>query len=820
MANGKPKRSPSSSATPEASTHRRWKYALVQHPMWLLIAEDSVCAERTPPWGCPTIEEYAKRLVVSLDAVERFEKVHINFDFSGVELEDLRGRWPDIADRLRKLTSEGRISFVNGTYSQPHLHILSLESIIRQFEFGLRAIEEVTGYKVTCYASQEPGFSQLLPQILRAFGYKTATTPGFPFGLRIIEGFLQHWSREWSWTHGDDVVDWVARDGTTIPVWLRSFGRPNETTIADDIQRGLLHRTRLRVDLPDMVEVDQAWVDGVLQYSDIVKLDQALEELSTRGEILTRVEFDPNYAYVEGVDAEELSRANTRVEASLLRLERVAAFLPVEVPEFAFEESWRTLLAAQHHDAYWTGAPELRAKCINRLKQLGSEIDAAAANLVRSLGHKLPPTQEGSQALLIVSAGHEPCCRVVEIDLPSEDLMPADESAAGIFQKRRMDDGSVRAAVACPVVGVGYSALLLRRGPGGFVRRAAFPQNAHIGNKSVDVRVQADGRVLLLRTENRCLLVGEGNKWYYVDGGREVVPEPIQGERFSERGSVCEAAQTVCDLGGVRVKTRITLLKGEDVMLIDTEFDFPEPREIGDYFDDTTKLQAAWNVGDDAIVRYVCGGCVETARRGKTFVAYPVVDVSRKYGSITFRFDCATKCWLDEDGMLHFIAAWGHNGDRFHNRQGPLPGIMGPLSWLKPMDLRLKGKYVLRQTVFINRQMPTESEILRIATGEAAEPIAVLAETGGGELPWSDTLYKGHAHPFVTLSARKTEAGIILRVLNAGSEKETFRLGKSERWQAEWARTLDGKRISLGAVPPWKVVEILLAPKRQETWIS
>ena len=27
--------------------------ALVQHPMWLLIKEDSKCHERTPPWGAP-----------------------------------------------------------------------------------------------------------------------------------------------------------------------------------------------------------------------------------------------------------------------------------------------------------------------------------------------------------------------------------------------------------------------------------------------------------------------------------------------------------------------------------------------------------------------------------------------------------------------------------------------------------------------------------------------------------------------------------------------------------------------------------------------
>ena len=94
---------------------------------------------------------------------------------------------------MRKLTDQGRIAFVNGTYSQPHLQILSVESAIRQFEHGMNVIEDLTGYRVRCYASQEPGWSPQLPQILRAFGYQTATTPDFPFGIRILNGHLQHW---------------------------------------------------------------------------------------------------------------------------------------------------------------------------------------------------------------------------------------------------------------------------------------------------------------------------------------------------------------------------------------------------------------------------------------------------------------------------------------------------------------------------------------------------------------------------------------------------------------------------------------------------
>ena len=39
-----------------------WKLALIQHPMLLIIKEDSQCAERTPPWGEPSLELYIGRV--------------------------------------------------------------------------------------------------------------------------------------------------------------------------------------------------------------------------------------------------------------------------------------------------------------------------------------------------------------------------------------------------------------------------------------------------------------------------------------------------------------------------------------------------------------------------------------------------------------------------------------------------------------------------------------------------------------------------------------------------------------------------------------
>ena len=74
----------------------RWKLALAQHPMYLLIREDTQCAERTPPWGAPTIEAYIERIRQNLDSLERYPQLKLGYEWSGVELELLASDSPEV----------------------------------------------------------------------------------------------------------------------------------------------------------------------------------------------------------------------------------------------------------------------------------------------------------------------------------------------------------------------------------------------------------------------------------------------------------------------------------------------------------------------------------------------------------------------------------------------------------------------------------------------------------------------------------------------------------------------------------------------------
>ena len=52
----------------------RWHLALVQHPMYYLIQEDTGCAERTPPWGAANIDVYIERIRDNLATLRKFKR--------------------------------------------------------------------------------------------------------------------------------------------------------------------------------------------------------------------------------------------------------------------------------------------------------------------------------------------------------------------------------------------------------------------------------------------------------------------------------------------------------------------------------------------------------------------------------------------------------------------------------------------------------------------------------------------------------------------------------------------------------------------------
>jgi len=224
---------------PFTKEHLGWKLAFIQHPMYLLIDEDRgepAVGERIPPWGAANAEDYAGRVRRNLNSLNELPGLKLNFDWSAVELQSISQKFPDIRDDMKKQFLKGSLDFVNGTYSQPHLQVLSSESNWRQFEYGLEIYRDLFAKKVVVYGAQETGLNQQLPQILKKFGYKYILPPDFPYVIEFVDGKIELLSLGGSFQtiSGNEFVNATGLDGSVIPslqMWNRNKMAFTTTTV-------------------------------------------------------------------------------------------------------------------------------------------------------------------------------------------------------------------------------------------------------------------------------------------------------------------------------------------------------------------------------------------------------------------------------------------------------------------------------------------------------------------------------------------------------------------------------------------------------------
>ncbi|UCC98829.1 MAG: hypothetical protein JSW66_02835 [Phycisphaerales bacterium] len=111
---------------------------------------------------------------------------------------------PEYLESLKPYLKEGSIEIVGGTWSEPFNLLISGESNMRQFMYGLEAAKEHLDMEIDIYMNQEHGTFAQMPQILRSFGLKAVVnrTQWAPYGY---ESGLDA-----------EVAEWIGVDGSTI----------------------------------------------------------------------------------------------------------------------------------------------------------------------------------------------------------------------------------------------------------------------------------------------------------------------------------------------------------------------------------------------------------------------------------------------------------------------------------------------------------------------------------------------------------------------------------------------------------------------------
>ena len=128
----------------------------------------------------------------------------ICLDFDSYAYEAIAAEDPGfVRDVFKPYVDSGRIDIVGGTYSQPYPEIIGWESNVRQFVEGRAVISKLLGKRVDCFLTEEIAFHPQMPQLLKLYGYSSASLECQNSGeIRKIN---------------KSVVAWRGLDGTEIP---------------------------------------------------------------------------------------------------------------------------------------------------------------------------------------------------------------------------------------------------------------------------------------------------------------------------------------------------------------------------------------------------------------------------------------------------------------------------------------------------------------------------------------------------------------------------------------------------------------------------
>lgn len=284
----------------------------------------------------------------------------------GLEIEpetwdSVRVATPQAYFDFQKVMSTSQVEYNNPTYAQPYLYNVSGESIIRQFQYGMRKLRtHFPGIAFTTYASEEPCFTSQLPQLLKLFGFKYLS-------LKCPDTCWGGYTRAF----GGQTVNLIGPDGTAItavPRYACEQLQPNsvwQTTAWNNQRSFLLACRKAGIENPvGMCFQDAGWKYGPWLGSHqrntrYVRWTDYISTLtdSTRRTSHTFTQEDVLPALMWGTQVlQRIGRQVRAAENQLVQAEKLSAMSALSrsfTPDTAlFDSAWRTLMLAQHHDSW------------------------------------------------------------------------------------------------------------------------------------------------------------------------------------------------------------------------------------------------------------------------------------------------------------------------------------------------------------------------------------------------------------------------------------------------------------------------------------
>lgn len=273
-------------------------------------------------------------------------------------------RTPEDYRDLKSIVTDKRVEFTNPTYAQPYAYNISGESLIRQFEYGIKKTRKhFPEVAFTTYSVEEPCFTSCLPQILRQFGFEYAVlkTPNTCWG-----GYTR--------AYGGELVNWIGSDETsilTVPryaceeleensTWQTKAWNNSESYLRACVEYGIEHPV-------GMCFQDAGWNNGpwlgtgkdVKNNSIYVTWKEYIENISslktTDNKHFTQEDILVSLMWGSQV-LQKIARQVRASENRVVMAEKLGALAHLEntytYARSDMDDAWRTLMMAQHHDSW------------------------------------------------------------------------------------------------------------------------------------------------------------------------------------------------------------------------------------------------------------------------------------------------------------------------------------------------------------------------------------------------------------------------------------------------------------------------------------
>jgi len=721
----------------------KFKWAVCQHPMTLIIKEDETSLERIPPYGAENFNAYYEKIKKNLDYIRKHDFAKACFETSILEMQFVLDDYPKIRNEFKELLENKKISFVGGTYAQIHTQTITSESNYKQLEIGLKKYKELFDANIKLYAVQEPGHHEQMPQLLKSFGIKYATLPTFTYSLIFQEEYELVSFMEITWmkftkekgmeqdqitricfTKGNEFARWVGLDNTEIPLYLIDPMRwCRKEDIRNEYKKDLYSSPPVRLYLTDLLDFNSEVVKETLENAEFALADESIEERYKKLNKGPQVRLYSYYSYLEGSKGDKAYIKNRYLENNILIAQALESYLILNdvsnIPKINIEEIWKVILETQHHDVCYINAPLLQEWAVKKIDEGLKNIKMGLKNLGDSLiKHLTKEDKKDSNNLgSIINFNTEPheILSIIKVPIPkdlvNENLVLIDSNEK-YFDFQIEEENGLKHMVFVDTID-GFGVKTLRVSKANILPMKLITKKGKIENKFYSCNINNRGEIqnILIKNTGKILFREPANRLSAAFTDESPIEFEVRSKKLKQtNGEVYDLVLSEGNFDKSKYKKEIKFYKKLPRIDFKITFDFKN-QQVGNVFLEETKLCIIWPISNLKKIKHDIPFGVVEGKESRPLYALNWINCELDNDSSFTILPKGKIKFFKKSGLLYNLIGWGDEGVDFMR----VGGTCAPEILQDNFDLKLNGKYVFEYSFYLHKNIPSNLDLFKIA---------------------------------------------------------------------------------------------------------